>query len=145
MPYPYMPYQPMGYMTAGQSYVQRQQQMPQWPAGSSMKVNGPEAAMQYNLAPGMESPPLFDMNGRQFYVVTADSAGFKTVEPFDFCPHVDEPPETVVINGVKFDNREEYDKIAAAVAAVMEAYADGIHGPVQQAEPAAKHSAPNGD
>ena len=133
---PFMQYQP-------QQYPQRQ--VPQYPAGSAPKVNGPNAALQYALFPGMESPPLFDYDGRQFYIVTADAAGFKTVEAFDFKLHVEAAPAPVVVNGVEFSSQSEFDRIAAAVAAVMES-ADGIHGPVPEAgaRPAAKHSVPDG-
>lgn len=133
---PYTPYQP----TWNNPYMpQPMQQMPQVapqqftpqyqpPMSAIIKVNGRESALQYQMQPNTQSPALFDMNGKQFYIVTADGAGTKTVEVFDFTKHVDEQP--VQIDGAQFVSRREFDEFAAKVNAVIGA-ANGIHGPVQ--------------
>lgn len=93
-----------------------------------IKVNGPSSAMQYPTAPNTQSPPLFDMGGRQFYVVTADGAGSKTLETFDFAPHVEEQQDGTQAD---FVTREEFQGLVSKVEQMIGAD-DGIHEPVQQ-------------
>lgn len=104
----------------------------QQPVNGVVKVNGRDSALQYQLPPNSTSPALFDNNGRVFYIVSTDGTGMKTVETFDFSPHVDEQP--VQIDGAQFVSRKEFDDFAAKVNAVLGA-ADGIHGHVQAATP----------
>ena len=105
---------------------------PTLPINGVTKVNGRESAMQYQLPPNSTSPALFDQNGKTFYIVTTDGTGTKTVEAFDFAPHVDAP---VTVDGAQFVSREEFDAFAAKVNAVLEAR-DGIYAAVPAGEPA---------
>ena len=132
-----MPYTPTWnnpYVTSNpyqQSQVTPTVQYPmsyQQPVNGVVKVNGRDSALQYQLPPNSTSPALFDNNGRVFYIVSTDGTGMKTVETFDFSPHVDEQP--VQIDGAQFVSRKEFDDFAAKVNAVLGA-ADGIHGHVQ--------------
>lgn len=113
------PYQQNGYQQGGQK-----------------KVNGPQSALQYPVPPNGQSDPLFDMNGKTFYIVSADSSGYKTLEAFDFFPHKEEKP--INIDGAQFVSRQEYDSFVAKVSAALEAL-NGVHGPVS-----ASGSATNG-
>ena len=105
---------------------------PTLPVNGVTKVNGRESAMQYQLPPNSTSPALFDQNGKTFYIVTTDGTGTKTVEAFDFAPHVDAP---VTVDGAQFVSRAEFDEFAAKVNAVLEAQ-DGVHAAVPAEEPA---------
>lgn len=89
----------------------------QQPVNGIVKVNGRDSALQYQLPPNSTSPALFDNSGKVFYVVSTDSTGAKSVETFDFSPHVDEQPVTV--NGAEFVSRAEFDAFAAKVNAVI--------------------------
>lgn len=97
------------------------------PVNGIVKVNGRDSAMQYQLPPNSTSPALFDQNGKTFYVVSTDGTGMKTVEAFDFSPHVDDKP--IVVDGAEFVSRREFDEFAAKVNAVIGA--GNVHGPVQ--------------
>ena len=99
------------------------------------KVNGEQSALQYPVAPNTQSDPLFDMNGKVFYIVTADSAGYKTVETFDFFPHknTEQLPQQVGVS------REEFDALVAKVNS-LEA-SNGIHGQLQPATTTASPAA----
>ena len=112
----------------------------QQPVNGVIKVNGRDSAMQYALPPNSTSPALFDNSGKVFYIVTTDGTGMKTVEAFDFSPHVDEQPVTV--NGAEFVSRREFDEFAAKVNAVIGA-SDGVYGPVQAAAKPSPASAGN--
>lgn len=114
------PYLPQGTILP---YMQQGQQ----PTNGIVKVNGRDSAMQYQLPPNSTSPALFDNNGKVFYVVSTDGTGTKTVEVFDFSPHVDEP---VRVDGAEFVSRREFDDFAAKVNAVIGAL-NGTHGPIQ--------------
>lgn len=85
-PYLTNPYLPM--------YNQGQPVMPQ-PVNGIIKVNGPQSAMQIQLPPNSTSQPMIDSNfdGKHgvFYVVSTDGTGTKTIEYFDFSPHVEQP------------------------------------------------------
>lgn len=120
-----LPQAPMGY-----------QQPYQQPVNGVIKVNGRESAMQYQLPPNSMSPALFDANGRTFYVVSTDGAGAKTVEAFDFRPHVDEAPQPALAGYV---GRDEFEALAARVDA-MTGGEDVLHAAVP--EPAAAHARP---
>jgi len=132
----YQPYQPTWvnpYMPAGQGWQVNQLPNVQ-PVNGIVKVNGRDSASQYQLPPNSMSPALFDKNGRVFYVVSTDGTGAKTVETFDFSPHVDEP---VTVDGAQFVSRREFDEFTAKVQAAIGAL-NGTNGPVQDAaaEPA---------
>lgn len=103
----------------------------QQPTNGIVKVNGRDSALQYQLPPNSMSPALFDQNGKVFYVVSTDGTGTKTVEVFDFSPHVD---EQVTVDGAQFVSRREFDEFAAKVNAVIGAQ-NGVHGAVQSAAP----------
>ena len=98
------------------------------PVNGVIKVNGRDSAMQYQLPPNSMSPALFDNNGKVFYIVSTDGTGMKTVEPFDYRPHVEEQP--VQIDGAEFVSKQEYDKFVAKVSAALEAINHGIHATV---------------
>ena len=109
----------------------------QQPVNGVVKVNGRDSALQYNLPPNSMSPALFDSNGKVFYIVSTDGAGTKSVECFDFSPHVEQQP--VQIDGAQFVSRAEFDEFAAKVKAVIGAD-DGVYGPVQPAAEQPAHS-----
>ena len=117
----YQPYQPYvgQYMqpVMAQGYTPPQAAQPyQQPVNGIVKVNGRESALQYQLPPNSMSPALFDANGRTFYVVSTDGAGAKTVEAFDFHPHVEERPQPALAGYV---GRDEFDALAARVESMM--------------------------
>lgn len=132
-----MPYNPTWinpYVTTGpygQSQYQPTVQYPmsqQQPVNGVIKVNGRDSAMQYQLPPNSQSPALFDNDGTHFYIVSTDGTGMKTVETFDFVPHVERP---VSIDGAEFVSKQEYDQFVARVSAALEAL-NGVHGPVSR-------------
>lgn len=90
MPYPYMPYQPMSYMTAGQSYQMPQQQPQQQPIHGFVYVTGIDGAKAYQMPPNSEMP-LFDDSGDVLYIKTTDGAGFPTITVAD-CTRRDSQP-----------------------------------------------------
>lgn len=104
---------------------------PTLPVNGVTQVRGKESAMQYQLPPNSTSPALFDQNGKTFYIVTTDGTGTKTVEAFDFAPHVDAP---VTVDGAQFVSRAEFDEFAAKVNAVLEAQ-NGVYATVPAGEP----------
>jgi hypothetical protein len=133
-----MPYQP----TWVNPYLQQnpyqqpviQPQMPyQQPVNGITKVNGRDSALQYQLPPNSMSPALFDNDGKTFYIVSTDGTGMKTVEAFDFTPHVEQKP--VQIDGAQFVSRQEYDQFVAKVSAALGAL-NGIYAAVQPTAPA---------
>lgn len=123
------PYLPQSTAPLGQSF--NSQYMPvqpyQQPVNGIVKVNGRDSAMQYQLPPNSMSPALFDKDGKVFYIVSTDGTGAKTVETFDFTPHVEEQP--VRIDGAQFVSRREFDEFAAKVNAGLGA-SNGIHGAI---------------
>lgn len=92
------------------------------PFNGITKVNGPESALQRQLPPNSTSEPMFDANGTMFYVVSTDGTGSKSIEKFDFSPHVDvqqqAPPSSDYVT------REEFQ-------AFVERMTHGTDGPVQ--------------
>lgn len=127
---PYQPYQSTWnnpYMPQLPTYQAPQVQPYQQPVNGVVKVNGRDSAMQYQLPPNSMSPALFDNNGQTFYIVSTDGTGMKTVEAFDFSPHVDEQP--IKIDGAQFVSRTEYDQFVAKVNAALEVI-NGVHAAV---------------
>lgn len=130
---PYTPYQStwnnpyMPQNAVALPYQAPQVQPYQQPVNGVVKVNGRDSAMQYQLPPNSMSPALFDNNGQTFYIVSTDGTGMKTVEAFDFSPHVDEQP--IKIDGAQFVSRTEYDQFVAKVSAALEAI-NGVHAAV---------------
>jgi hypothetical protein len=129
---PYQPYNP----TWVNPYLQGQQGVPQYqplaaPTNGITKVNGIESARQYTLPPNSMSPALFDNNGKTFYVVSTDGAGGKTVEAFDYVPHVEREPITV--DGAQFVSREEFDGFVSRVDAALGAL-DELHATVPESD-----------
>lgn len=102
----------------------------QQPVNGIVKVNGRDSATQYQLPPNSMSPALFDQNGETFYIVSTDGTGAKTVEAFDYSPHVEEQP--LQIDGAKFVSRREFDEFAAKVNAVIGA-TNGVHAAIPSA------------
>lgn len=133
---PIQPYPTYTYPNYQTAWNYAQQTLPMQYAGGMqpvngvVKVNGRDSALQYNLPPNSMSPALFDNNGKVFYIVSTDGAGTKSVEVFDFAPHVEQQP--VSIDGAQFVSRAEFDEFAAKVRAVIGAD-DGVHGPVHAA------------
>ena len=79
---PYMnPYgmQPGGYQ---QSSVVPQRQVD--------KVNGRNGALQYPIGPNSQAW-ILDESGLISWLIITDSAGYKTVTPYDIAPHQDAP------------------------------------------------------
>lgn len=130
---PYQPYQSTWqnpYLPPNSTTLPYQAQPYQQPVNGVIKVNGRESAMQYNLPPNSTSPALFDQSGTCFYIVSTDGTGMKTVECFDFTPHVEQEP--VKIDGAQFVSRQEFEDFTAKVNAALGAL-NGVHEPVQTA------------
>lgn len=123
------PYMPQSTAPLGQSFGQSYNMPTQYqqPVNGITKVNGRDSALQYQLPPNSMSPALFDNNGQVFYIVSTDGTGMKTVETFDFTPHVEEKP--VQIDGAQFVSKQEYDQFVAKVSAALEAL-NGVHATV---------------
>ena len=130
---PYQPYQSTWnnpYVTSnpyGASPVMPTVQPYQQPVNGIVKVNGRDSAAQYQLPPNSMSPALFDKDGKTFYIVSTDGTGAKTVEAFDFSPHVEEQP--VSIDGAQFVSRQEFESFTAKVNAALGAL-NGVHAAV---------------
>lgn len=116
----------------------------QQPTNQVIKVDGPDEAMSRilmtypasQLVPGFVSHPVFDVNGRQFHVLSIEQDGRRNLETFDFTKHIEEEP--VTINGAEFASKRELDELAAKVAAMTEVV-NGVHGSIlqqQQQQPA---------
>lgn len=126
MNYPYNPY-------LSNPYLSQQAMLPQQPVLQSVngivKVNGPDSAMQCQLPPNSTSQPMFDNNGQVFYVVSTDGTGGKTIETFDFSPHVQQQPVPVVPDYVP---RSEFQALADKVNQLIGG-TNGTDGPIQAA------------
>lgn len=110
----------------------QQQQMPiQTQQSGLKKVYGPESALQIPMAPNSQSEPLFDYNGKVFYVVTSDAAGSKTLETFDYSPHKEQEPEKS--DNSNFISRNEFSEYMAKTDARLEALSNGIYGQLSAA------------
>lgn len=131
---PYQPYQSTWtnpYLPAtnqGQPVMPMMQSYQQ-PINGVIKVNGRDSALQYQLPPNSMSPALFDNDGKVFYIVSTDGTGTKSVEVFDFTPHVEQAP--VQIDGAQFVSRQEFDEFTAKVNAAIGAL-NGIHAAVPE-------------
>lgn len=128
---------PMG-QSLNQSYnmpMQYQQQMAMSQPWNAIKVDGPNEAMNRflmhypanQLMPNFISEPLFDINGRQFHVLSIEADGRRNLETFDYSLHEDE--QKVQINGAEFASKREFDELARKVYAVMEVV-NGLHAAV---------------
>lgn len=147
---PYQPYQPTWNNPYAQQQFQPFQQQTVMPGaqqaypqtgvqayqqqGEVMKVDGEVEAMNRllmkyanSLVSGFVSEPVFDINGRQFYVLSVDANSRRNLETFDYVPHSE--TTKVIINGVEFESREEFDSLSAKVRAVL-GENDGVHEPV---------------
>lgn len=129
---PYQPYQSTWTNPYLPAYNQGQPVTPmvqpyQQPVNGVIKVNGRDSALQYQLPPNSMSPALFDNDGKVFYIVSTDGTGTKSVEAFDFTPHVEQAP--VQIDGAQFVSRQEFDEFTAKVNAAIGAL-NGIHAAV---------------
>ena len=133
-----MPYQP--YQSTWNNPYLPQVQQPQYspvvpsvttpyqqPVNGIIKVNGRDSAMQYQLPPNSTSPALFDNSGTCFYIVSTDGTGTKSIECFDFTPHVEQEP--VKIDGAQFVSRQEFEDFTAKVNAALGAL-NGVHAAV---------------
>lgn len=133
-----MPYQP--YQSTWNNPYLPQVQQPQYspvvpsvttpysqPVNGVIKVNGRDSAMQYQLPPNSMSPALFDNDGKVFYIVSTDGTGTKSIECFDFTPHVEQEP--VKIDGAQFVSRQEFEDFTAKVNAALGAL-NGVHAAV---------------
>ncbi len=129
---PYQPYQSTWNNPYLPAYNQGQPVTPmvqpyQQPVNGVIKVNGRDSAMQYQLPPNSMSPALFDNDGKVFYIVSTDGTGTKSIECFDFTPHVEQEP--VKIDGAKFVSRQEFEDFTAKVNAALGAL-NGVHAAV---------------
>lgn len=135
--------QPQQAVGWGQPNAWQQQQQP---VNGIVKVNGRDSALQVQLPPNSTSVPLIDssFDGKKgtFYVVSTDGTGTKSVEAFDFSPHVDQQP--VQIDGANFVSRQEYDQFVAKVSAALGALSNVTYGPVQTQPRAAGTSTADG-
>ena len=111
----------------------------QQPVDKIIRVNSPESALQFPLPPNSTSDPMFDNNGKQFYIVTTDGACSKTLETFDYWPHVEEP-KTSQPDMSSYVTRSEFDMLVAMVNK-MNGDTNGIHGQVQPAATASPDTA----
>ena len=69
---------------------QFQQPVMQQPQKQVEKLKGRNAALQYPLGPN-SSAWILDESGLISWLITTDSAGYKTVSPYDVSPHQDAP------------------------------------------------------
>ena len=139
---PYQPYQPYQSMWQNPYLPLTNQGQPALPAMQAyqqqqsmngiIQVNGPDSAMQCNLPPNSTSYPMFNTNGKVFYVVTTDGNGSKTIETFSFAPFVEEQTQ----HAGDTVSRREFDELAAKVDAIIGG-TNGTDGPVQASTAAA--------
>lgn len=88
-------------------------QQQQQPFNGLIWVKGRESAMQIQLPPNSVSQPILNENGHEFYVVSTDGAGTKTLEVFDYSLHVDTPEPQ--IDTTNFVSRDELNGLADKV------------------------------
>ena len=138
-----MPYTPTWNNPYLQQYQPYQQQanMPTIPQASISQqksrvlVDGAAEAMNRflmmypasMLVPGFVSDELFDINGKQFHVLSIEADGRRNLETFDYKKHEEEKP--VTIDGADFVSKREYDQFVAKVSAALEAL-NGVHAAV---------------
>lgn len=94
------------------------------------KVKGPNSAMQYPMGPNSISPALFDENGKVFYVVSTDGTGTKSLETFDYSPHIEQEPAHMAMPD--YVSRAEFQELVDKVSK-MDGDGNGTHEPVQSA------------
>lgn len=111
------------------TYQQQQQ-----PFNGLIWVKSEASAMQISLPPNSTSQPIMNENGREFYVVSTDGAGTKSLEKFDYSLHIDEPEPSVDMNN--FVSREEFN---AKINQLMEAI-NGTNGSAQATQTTATPS-----
>ncbi len=120
-------------------YLQQQQQLFQQPAlpyqpqqsvNGVIKVNGRDSALQYQLPPNSMSPALFDNNGQVFYIVSTDGTGTKSIETFDFSPHVEKQEQ--VFNADQYVTKAEFDELRSRISWLI-GEANGVHESVSTA------------
>lgn len=73
------------------------------------------------------SPALFDNNGQVFYVVSTDGTGTKTIETFDFSPHIDKQEQPLDTN--QYVTRIEFDELKTKIGKLI-GDNNGIHEPI---------------
>lgn len=132
----YQPYQSTWnnpYLTANSVNLPYQAQPYQQPVNGIVKVNGAQSAMQYQLPPNSTSPALFDASGTCFYVVSTDGTGTKSIECFDFTPHVEKQPQQ--IDTTQYVTRAEFDALLEKVSQMIGAD-NGTNAAVQDASAA---------
>lgn len=128
-----------------QQMVQPYQQLTQ----QRVLVDGPTEAMNRflmrypanQLVPGFISDELFDVNGRQFHVLSVETDGRRNLETFDYKLHVEQQP--VQIDGAQFVSKQEYDQFVAKVSAALEAI-NGVHAAVPATDSATGREGSNG-
>lgn len=131
------PYLPQGAVNLPYQMPQTVQPYQQ-PTQQRVLVDGPAEAMNRflmrypanQLVPGFISDELFDVNGRQFHVLSVETDGRRNLETFDYKLHVEQQP--VQIDGAQFVSKQEYDQFVAKVSAALEAI-NGVHEPVPSA------------
>lgn len=123
---PYLPLYNQGQL------VQPMYQQPQQSVNGITKVRGPESAIQYSMGPNSISPALFDENGKVFYVVSTDGTGTKSLETFDYMPHVGQQPQA---SQPEYVTREEFQQLLTKVSQ-LEVASNGTDGSVQAAQQA---------
>ena len=75
------------YLNPYAQYPNYQQQMtPQYPQEQVKKVNGENGARAFPLGAN-SSAWILDENGLISWLIVSDSAGYKTVTPYDITPH----------------------------------------------------------
>jgi hypothetical protein len=81
----------------------------------------------------------YDGKTGTFYIVSTDGAGTKSLESFDFIPHIEQPQQSV--STADFVSRAEFEGFVNKVNELIGGN-NGIHGSIQTT---AETSNPNGD
>lgn len=155
---PYQQYQPTWqnpYMQQAQQQVAQAVQpapQPYQRQGGRLYVDGPAEAMSRlitmypagQLVPGFISIEAWDVNGRQFHVLSVEADGRRNLETFDYFPHADERP--VKVDGASFGSQHEFEEFTAKVAAALGAI-NGVREPVQpdEGKPVPAHAGRHSD
>ena len=97
----YQPYNPYGFPQNMPQAIQNQMQIP--------KVHGREGANAFPLGPN-SSALAMDEGASIVWMMVTDSAGYKTVTPFDVTPHEETKPATT--NDLKslLDTMKSFDE-----------------------------------
>ena len=84
------------------------QQQPAQPAPQQVdKVNGRNGAMQYAIGAN-SSAWVLDQSGVLSWLITTDSAGYKTITAYDIVPHQDAPAPDYGSLETRIQKLEEY-------------------------------------